>query len=348
MIQPQDLLIDVKNLRAYFSLREGIVKAVDGVSFQIPRGKVIGIVGESGSGKTVMARCLLRIEAPAKIVGGEIIHYLQNSGNPNQVDQINIHELNSSGEIIRSIRGNEISMVFQEPMTAFGPMHTIGNQIEETIRLHRNVQKDDARQLAEKALREVGMPRPEKALDSYPHQLSGGMRQRAMIAMALCCQPKLLIADEPTTALDVTTEFLILNLIREIQKSTYMSVLYITHSMPVISQIADEIIVMYLGKIVERANADQIFYSPKHPYTKALLMSIPRVDRSSSGRLEVIEGSLPDPYFRPNGCCFHPRCRSFIKGVCDRVEPPLLTSDDGSSVSCHLYHSEAVSGKVLS
>ena len=334
------LLIDIKDLKAYFYLRQGLVKAVDGISFQIKRGKILGLVGESGCGKSVTSRTLLRIEAPAKIVDGKISYFRHNEGsNPGSADDVTyINQLDPQGETIRNIRGNEISMIFQEPMTSFGPMHTIGNQIEEVFLLHGLCKTNqEARDLTEIALRQVGMPRPDKIINQYPHQLSGGMRQRAMIAMALACQPKLLIADEPTTALDVTTEAQILDLIRELQSSFGMAVLFITHSLAVVSKMADEIIVMYLGKIAERASVDVLFYAPKHPYTQALMRSIPRVDREPGGKLEVIQGSISDPYTRPVGCYFHPRCLNHMPGICDVIEPAERVLEDGSTVYCHLY-----------
>jgi oligopeptide/dipeptide ABC transporter ATP-binding protein len=336
MISDPSLLIDMRDLKTYFHLRQGVVKAVDGVSFQIKRGKVLGLVGESGCGKSVTSRTLLRIEAPAKIEGGDICYYPHNEGSADDV--IYINKLDPYGEAIRNIRGNEISMIFQEPMTSFGPMHTIGNQIEEVLLLHgRCKTKVEARDAAEALLKQVGMPRPDAIISQYPHQLSGGMRQRAMIAMALACRPKLLIADEPTTALDVTTEAQILDLIKELQATFGMAVLFITHSLAVISKMADEIIVMYLGKIVEQASVDVLFYAPKHPYTRALMRSIPRVDQEPGGRLEVIQGSISDPYTRPTGCYFHPRCPNSMPGICDVIEPAGKVLEDGSIVYCHLY-----------
>jgi oligopeptide/dipeptide ABC transporter ATP-binding protein len=333
-------LIDIHDLKAYFFLRQGLVKAVDGISFQIKRGKILGLVGESGCGKSVTSRTLLRIEAPAKIINGDIRYFPHNGGlHPDsKADVIHLNKLDPFGETIRNIRGNEISMIFQEPMTSFGPMHTIGNQIEEVFLLHGLCKTNqEARDLTEIALRQVGMPRPDKIINQYPHQLSGGMRQRAMIAMALACQPKLLIADEPTTALDVTTEAQILDLIKELQSTFGMAVLFITHSLAVISKMADEIIVMYLGKVVEWASVDVLFYAPKHPYTRALMRSIPRVDREPGGKLEVIQGSISDPYTRPTGCYFHPRCLNHMPGICDVIDPTEKVLEDGSMVYCHLY-----------
>ena len=326
-----DLLLEIKNLKVSFYLREGVVQAVDGISFQIPRGRVMGLVGESGCGKTVASKSIMRIEPPAILESGEINFYRTPD------DSVKLHELDPKGEEIRKVRWKEISMIFQEPMTSFGPMHTIGNQIEEALLLHLPLSESEAKEQATEALRSVGMPRPSIVMNQYPHQLSGGMRQRAMIAMALCCHPSLLIADEPTTALDVTTEAQILELLRERQQALGMSILYITHNLAVIAQIVDEISVMYLGKIVEHADVETLFADPKHPYTRALLGSIPRVDQDPTDRLVAIEGAVPDPYSRPPGCPFHPRCQSFIEGVCDAMEPPTTTMPDGTTVNCFLY-----------
>ena len=336
-------LLDIKNLKVAFFLREGKVQAVDGITLQIPRGRVIGLVGESGCGKTVASKAILRIEYPAVIEAGEMLfHRTADGADPTP---IKLHELDPRGEEMRAIRWKEISMIFQEPMTSFGPMHTIGNQIEEALMLHEAVSEKEAREKAVEALNNVKMPRPSVVMDQYPHQLSGGMRQRAMIAMALSCRPSLLIADEPTTALDVTTEAQILELLKERQQVLGMSILYITHNLAVIAQIADEIIVMYLGKIVERSRVEILFYGPKHPYTRALLGSIPRVDQDPHGRLTAIEGAVPDPYSRPQGCPFHPRCPEFMKGICDVKEPQPVSLPDGSSVSCFLYtESDQVKG----
>lgn len=326
-----DSLLEIKNLKVGFSLREGKVQAVDGISFQIPRGRVLGLVGESGCGKTVASKAIMRIEAPAVIEAGEILFHRT------PTDTVRLHELDDKGDEVRAVRWKEISMIFQEPMTSFGPMHTIGNQIEEALILHQKLDPKLATEKAIEALKSVGMPRPAVVMTQYPHQLSGGMRQRAMIAMALSCRPSLLIADEPTTALDVTTEAQILELLAERQQALGMSILYITHNLAVIAQIADEIIVMYLGKIVEHADVQTLFDSPKHPYTRALLGSIPRVDQDPEGRLVAIEGAVPDPYSRPKGCPFHPRCPEFMKGVCDVAEPPSVTMPGGTTVNCFLY-----------
>ncbi|MBV7331038.1 ABC transporter ATP-binding protein [Chloroflexi bacterium TSY] len=339
------VLIEVRNMKTHFFLEQGTVRAVDGVDFTVNRGQTVGLVGESGCGKSITARSILRIvPSPGKIVDGEILYHrpqmgLDGSGMSEEV--IDLVQLDDRGQEIRSIRGGEISMVFQEPMTSLSPVHTIGNQITEAIRLHRDVTKEEARQQTIDILERVNMPQPQRIIDRYPHQLSGGMRQRAMIAMALSCRPTLLIADEPTTALDVTTQAQILTLMRDLQESFGMAIIFITHDLGVIAQMVDHVIVMYLGEAVETADVDTIFYDPKHPYTQALLQSIPQLGAKSvaekSGPLSAIRGSVPDPYSIPTGCPFHPRCRHAIKGVCDEKDPPFLEVSAGHKVRCVLY-----------
>jgi len=332
------LLLEVRNLKTYFFLDEGTVRAVDGVDFEVRQGQTLGVVGESGCGKSVTAQSILRIvPPPGRIVEGEILlHRMRHTGSSG-TDVIDLVKLDPKGKEMRSVRGAEIAMVFQEPMTSFSPVHTIGDQIMEAIILHQKVDKAEARERAIEMLKMVGMPKPEQTIDSYPHQLSGGMRQRAMIAMALSCHPSLLIADEPTTALDVTTEAQILELMRDLQQQLGMAILYITHDLGVIAEMAEEVIVMYLGKIVERADVDSIFYEPLHPYTRALLKSIPRIGRKAKQRLESIKGVVPDPYAIPKGCSFHPRCSKATPGLCDREEPPYVQVKSGHLVRCHLY-----------
>jgi peptide/nickel transport system ATP-binding protein len=328
----KNTILEVKDLKVAFKMRQGEVTAVNGVSFQLAKGKVLGVVGESGSGKSVTARALMRIEAPGKIIGGQI-----NFNSP-KYGEVKIHKMDTTGERIRSIRWKEIAMIFQEPMTSFGPMHSFGNQISEVIMLHDKRNKADALELAIESLRSVGMPRPEKVVNQYPHQISGGQRQRAMIAMALACNPEILIADEPTTALDVSTEAQILEVLAERQKTLNTSILYISHNLGVVANIADEVMVMYLGQIVEHAPVAELFSDPKHPYTVALLNSIPRIDREYNGqKLEVLKGSIPDPYNHPTGCKFHPRCPQAIKGICDKSQPQQYKISEEWSVSCHLY-----------
>ncbi len=331
-----DTLLEINDLRVYFYLDEGTVKAVDGVSFTVKRGQTLCVVGESGCGKSVTARAILNIvPRPGKIVDGEILLHRQKPDG--QVEVIDLAALSPTGKEIRAIRGAEISMVFQEPMTSFSPVHTIGSQIMEAILLHQDVTKEQARESAVEMLRRCGLPRPEHVVDQYPWELSGGMRQRAMIARALVCRPSLLIADEPTTALDVTTETQILALMRELQQELGMAILFITHDLGVVAEMADEVIVMYLGQVVERADVIPIFREPKHPYTQALLRSIPKIDRQRRKRLDTIEGMVPDPYNIPPGCPFHPRCTAFMPGLCDQMEPPVYDTGDGHLARCLLY-----------
>jgi oligopeptide/dipeptide ABC transporter ATP-binding protein len=322
-----DLLLDVRNLRTYFPLDEGTVRAVDGVSYRIRRGRTLGIVGESGSGKSVTAQSILRIvPKPGRIISGEIWYHRAGA------EPIDLAGLDHRGEQIRSIRGKEIAYISQEPMAALSPVHTIGHVITERMRLHLRVGKDEARQRAVDVLTRTGMPRPKQALDRYPHQLSGGQRQRAIIALALSCSPQLLIADEPTTALDVTTEAQILDLMRDLQQAMGMAMQYITHNLGVVAELADDVMVMYLGKPVEYGTVDEIFFNPRHPYTRALLRSIPRLGKKSNERLESIKGMVPDPYRVPPGCAFHPRCPLYVKGVCD--EPPYAEVTPGHFALC--------------
>ncbi|HXF61853.1 MAG TPA: ABC transporter ATP-binding protein [Caldilineaceae bacterium] len=348
-LQRQPMLLEVKNLKTYFFLDQGVVRAVDGVDFSVRRGQTVGLVGESGCGKSVLARSILRIvPSRGKIVDGQILFHQPLDESPRPVASANgsattidLVKLDPMGDQMRSIRGAEISMVFQEPMTSLSPVHTIGNQIIEAIMLHQEVSKEQARRQAIEMLARVNMPQPQRTLDRYPHQLSGGMRQRAMIAMALSCRPSLLIADEPTTALDVTTQAQILTLMRDLQRDFGMAIIFITHDLGVIAQMVDYVVVMYLGQVVEMADVDSIFYDPKHPYTQSLLRSIPRLGRKSaegaSGRLAAIRGSVPDPYSIPTGCPFHPRCRMAIRGVCNVKDPPFLELAPGRKVRCVLY-----------
>jgi len=334
------LLLEVKNLHTKFFLDEGTVHAVDGADFNLYRGQTLGVVGESGCGKSVTARSILRIvPRPGKITEGQILYH-----RPNRDDRTgaatrltDLTALDDRGPEIRSIRGAEISMVFQEPMTSLSPVHTVGSQIIEAIMLHQSVSKEEARNNAIEVLDHVGMPQPRRTVDRYPHELSGGMRQRCMIAMALSCHPSLLIADEPTTALDVTTEAQILQLMRNLQEELGMAIMFITHNLGVIAQMTRDVIVMYLGKVVEAGNVDDIFYNATHPYTQALLRSIPRVGRKSRERLESISGNVPDPYNVPSGCPFYPRCMQFMRGVCDKQDPPMIEVGPGHRARCHLY-----------
>ena len=328
-------VLSVRDLRTYFFAEDGVVKAVDGASFDVHAGRTLGIVGESGCGKSVTARSILRIvERPGRIVSGEI--RLRRVGDGGEDD---LARLDPQSHDMRRIRGGEIGLVFQEPMSSFSPVHSVGNQIVETMRLHLGLDRPTARARAIDLLRLVGIPRPERRIDEYAFQLSGGLRQRAMIATALCCGPRILIADEPTTALDVTTQAQILALLRELQARERMAIVLITHNLGVVAEMCDEVAIMYLGRVVERGPVDAIFHSPQHPYTRALLRSIPSVHARVRTKLPAITGSLPHPYRRPGGCLFHPRCGEAIRGVCERHEPELqsvATAD--RTVSCFLHH----------
>jgi peptide/nickel transport system ATP-binding protein len=332
-------LLSVRNLKTYFPQDEGTVKAVDGASFDVHSGRTLGIVGESGCGKSITARSILRIvDRPGRIVAGQILFQRQNVADAADVDaMVDLTQLTSYGEEMRAIRGAEIALILQEPMSSFSPVHTVGNQIIEAILLHQQVDKREARARAIDMLRRVGIPLPEQRLEAYAYQLSGGLRQRAMIAMALSCNPRLLIADEPTTALDVTTQAQILDLMRHLQQEYGMAIMLITHDLGVVAEMADDVVVMYLGRIVEQASVDEIFYAPKHPYTQALLRSIPHIRAKSRERLASITGFVPHPYNRPPGCPFHPRCASFMPGVCDRREPELQQIGEKHAASCFLY-----------
>ena len=325
-------LLEVKDVKTHFFSDEGLVKAVDGVNLSLKRGQTLCVVGESGCGKSVTARSILRIiPPPGRIIAGEIL-FRQRDGKT-----IDLARLDPKGRDIRSIRGSEISMIFQEPMSSLSPVHTIGSQIMEAITLHLPVTKQEARKRAVSMLDLVGIPRASQQLDAYSFELSGGMRQRAMIAIALACEPQLLIADEPTTALDVTTQANILDLLRDLQGDSGMSVLFITHDLGVVAEIADEVVVMYLGRDVESGDVDAIFHAPKHPYTRALLQSIPRYDSRERRRLYSIKGSVPHPFERPSGCPFHPRCDDFIPERCDNVDPQRQGIGEAHHVRCLLY-----------
>ncbi len=309
------VVLDVKDLRTHFLMPGGTVRAVDGVSYTLHRGRTLGIVGESGCGKSVTAQSVLGIvPRPGRNVGGTVTLTRRDGTN------LELTSLDPRGKVIRSVRGNEIAYIFQEPMSALSPIHTIGHQITEVIRLHTGAKRDEARFRAETVMRQVGLPRPDAVLDRYPHQLSGGMRQRAVIGIALACNPGILIADEPTTALDVTTEAVILDLVRSLQKEGGMAIQFITHNLGVIAEIADEVVVMYMGRQVERAPVSQLFHAPQHPYTQALLRSMPRLGHRAHERLEAIQGMVPDPYDVPPGCAFHTRCRHYVPGTCDSPE----------------------------
>jgi oligopeptide/dipeptide ABC transporter ATP-binding protein len=329
-----DTLIEVKDLRIHFFTDEGVVRAVDGVDLTVKRGETLALVGESGCGKSVACRALLHIvHSPGRIVSGEILYH-RNVGN-GRSEVMDIAQLNPRGRRIRDIRGKEIAMIFQEPMTSLSPMYTVGNQITENILLHTQKTRQEARALSVELLNKVGIPRPERLVDEYPFRLSGGMRQRAMIAMALSCNPNVLIADEPTTALDVTTQANILDLMLDLQKQYHMALLFITHDLGVVAEIADDVAVMYLGRIVERSDADTIFNIPRHPYTQALLRSIPKIAMKRE-ELDPIKGMVPNPYRRPGGCPFHPRCTEAIS-ECRTIVPAITQLDENHTVECLLY-----------
>ena len=327
-----ETLLEVKDVKTHFFTDEGVVKAVDGVNLSLKRGQTLCVVGESGCGKSVTAHSILRIvPRPGEIVSGEI-RFRQRDR-----ETIDLARMDPRGREIRKIRGGEISMIFQEPMSSLSPVHTIGIQLMEAILLHLPVTKQEARKRAVSMLELVGIPRASEQLDAYSFELSGRMRQRAMIAIALACEPQLLIADEPTTALDVTTQANILDLIRDLQKDSGMSVLFITHDLGVVAEIADDVVVMYLGRDVESGTVDSIFHDPKHPYTRALLQSIPRYDIRGSQRLYSIKGTVPHPFDRPSGCPFHPRCDDFMADHCNMIDPQRHSVSQEHSVRCLLY-----------
>ncbi|HEY3510871.1 ABC transporter ATP-binding protein [Kribbella sp. NPDC051137] len=330
-------LLEVRSLRTHFELGDGVVKAVDGVSLTVPRGRTLAVVGESGCGKSVTARSILRlVEKPARIVGGEILLYDDDAG-ASGAEPLDL--LAAKDKRLRQVRWADIAMVFQEPMASLSLVHTIGDQIVEAVRLHENVGKQAARERAIEMLDRVGIPDPKRRVDSYPFELSGGMRQRAMIAMALSCRPRLLIADEPTTALDVTTQAQILDLLQDLQQELGMAIMLITHDLGVAAQVADEVAVMYLGEVVEQGPASAVLRKPKHPYTQALVRSVPRLGQSQQDRLVAVRGTVPPPYERPSGCRFHPRCDAFMAGKCDTTVPARVRSDE-IDVACLLYGEE--------
>jgi oligopeptide/dipeptide ABC transporter ATP-binding protein len=330
----KEKLLEVEGLKTYFFLKEGTVRAVEGADFSIDKGGTVGIVGESGCGKSVAAFSILQlVDPPGRVVGGSIKWHRSTpeGGKENVVDLAALHPRSRE---IRTVRGGEISMIFQEPMVSLGPVHTIGSQITEAIRQHQSLGKDEARAKAIEWLDKVGIPEPERRFSSYSFQLSGGMRQRAMIAMALSCIPSLLIADEPTTALDVTTQAQILELMNQLQADLGMAIMLITHNLGVVAENCGEVVVMYLGQVVEKAPTDAIFHDPLHPYTRALLNSVPVLGSGKKGKLDTIEGSVPDAFARPSGCPFHPRCPSMVPGTCEKELVPLYELPDGRRVRC--------------
>jgi len=320
-------LLEVNNLRTHFPTRRGLVRAVDGVSFYLDRGELLGLVGESGCGKSMTALSVMRLIAPpGKIVEGEILFDGQDL-------------LKLSDAEMRQMRGDDIAMIFQDPMTSLNPVFTVGEQIAEALRLHRKLSRKEAKRAAIEAMREVAIPDPARRIDDYPHQLSGGMRQRVMIAMALACNPKLLIADEPTTALDVTIQAQILELLDELRKQRELAVLLITHDLGVVAEVADRVAVMYTGRIVEESPVDELFARPKHPYTEGLLRSVPKLTSehvTRKERLETIDGTVPRPTDLPPGCHFAPRC-SHRMPRCTEGDIPLYQLENDVQVRCVLY-----------
>ena len=325
-----DNVLELDGLQVYFYTEEGEVRAVDGVSFKMKRGKVMALVGESGCGKSVTSYSVLRlIQKPGKTMGGTITFH------PREGDSVDVTALDEKSEALFDLRGGKISMIFQEPMTALSPVHTVGNQICEAILLHQDVTPQQARERAIEMLSKVGIPGAEQRIDQYPFEMSGGMRQRVVIAMALVCDPELLIADEPTTALDVTIQAQILKLMKDLQADLGTSVLLITHDLGVVAQAADEVAVMYLGRVVERSDVRTIMKKPRHPYTIGLLESLPSVSMDQA-ELPSIKGSVPSLAEIPSGCPFHPRCEFHKPGVCDiGGPPPMTTFADGHDVACY-------------
>lgn len=336
-----NILLEIKDLRVSFPLDEGTVRATEGVNLTIHRGEVLGVVGESGCGKSVTAHSILRIiPTPGRIDSGQILFHPDGNSESNGNGSIDLARLSPTGSEIRDIRGKDIAMIFQEPMSSFSPVHTIGSQIEEAILLHQMVSPEQARKRTIELLRLVGISGAEQRVDNFPHQFSGGMRQRAMIAMALSCTPSLLIADEPTTALDVTIQAQILDLMRDLQKRIGMAVMFITHNLGVIAQIADTVAIMYLGQVVEYGPVREILRNPKHPYTVDLLRAVPRLGKTAGQRLVAIEGTIPSPFQRPSGCPFHTRCSKMMPGRCDVHMPAVTQLDDKHTVRCLLYEPE--------
>ncbi len=335
----RETILSVKDLRTYFHLRHGTLKAVDGISFDIHKGELIGLVGESGCGKSVTARSLLNLVRPPGEVLGEIIYHDNGS-------TVNIADMDPDSKEIREIRGDAMTMVFQEPMNAFSMVHTVGHQIMEGILLHRDVNKREAREMAVKLLADVGIANPEQRVDDFPFQLSGGMRQRAMIAMAIATDPRLLICDEPTTALDVSVQAQILRLIKDLQEDRGMAVIFITHDLAVIAQIAERVMVMYLGKIVEQAPVREIFHNPLHPYTRKLLAAVPDVTFDDTGegrtRLQTIDGFVPEPIGLPDQCVFYDRCDVKTHRCQLGNNPGLVEVNPEHYVRCSIYDKEVV------
>ena len=333
VVNNTDPILEIKNLKTYYFLENATVRAVDGVNLTLPRKTTIGVVGESGCGKSVMARSVMRLieSPPGKIVDGEINLHRKSTG-----EVIDIAKLESTGSEMRQIRGGEIAIVFQEPMMSLNPLYTIGEQIAEAVRIHQKLGKKDALDRALEMLTKVQISAPKQRLHEYPHQLSGGMRQRVMIALALSCNPSILIADEPTTALDVTVQSQILDLMNELQDDFDTSIIMITHNLGVVSHMASEVVVMYLGKVVERADTRDLFHEPLHPYTKGLLNSIPIIGKKGKKQLIPIKGMVPLPTEQITGCAFAARC-PHVMSICHEKEPALRDVQTGHQAACWLY-----------
>ena len=329
-----DVLLEVKDLKVHFQMNEGLLKAVDGVDLTVREGRTLGIVGESGCGKSVTNQALIGIVPHPGVVTGQIL--LHKKRGVTLEKPIDIVKLPRNGKEIRSIRGGDIGMIFQEPMKAFSPVHTIANQLCEGIMLHVEPNKKKAWDIALHALKQVGVNNPRQRMNEYPHQLSGGMRQRAMIAMALSCNPAILIADEPTTALDVTMQAQVLKLMNDLKQKFNSAVIFITHDLGVIAEMSDDVAVMYLGRVVEYTDVDTLFHNPRHPYTIALLQSIPSVTRKAKSELEVIEGTVPYPMNMKPGCGFYSRCKKRVDGLCNVQDVPLVDIGNGHKVRCML------------
>jgi oligopeptide/dipeptide ABC transporter ATP-binding protein len=345
--------LEVRDLTVEFATDRGPLRAVDGVSFAVAPGRTLAIVGESGCGKSVAMRAVLQlVEPPGRIVSGQILFRQRASTNGEAASPgglVDLARLAPRGAAMREIRGAEIALIPQEPMAAFSPVHTVGDQIVEALLLHQRkwrptgpaLSRGEARQMTAELFRDVGISMPGERVDAYAWQLSGGLRQRAMIAMALSCRPRLLIADEPTTAIDVTTQAQVLNLLRELQRRHSTAIVFITHDLGVIAQLAHHVVVMYLGRVMEQGSVDDIFHAPRHPYTRALLRSIPSLLAEPQSLLPTIAGSIPHPLGRPPGCAFHPRCRDAMPGVCDQHAPALKMVAPAQTAACFLYHREA-------
>ncbi len=329
-----EVVLEIKELKVSFKTDEGMVKAVDGVNYTVKHGQTLGIVGESGSGKSVTSFAVMQLLPKIAYVEGSIVLHRKDGS------LVEITQLKSNSREMRHIRGGEVAIIFQEPMSSFSPVHSIGDQIMEAILYHRDVNKKQAQEIAIDMLDRVGIANPRQRFKQYPFELSGGMRQRAMVAVALSSSPSLLIADEPTTALDVTIQAQVLELMKELQDEFGMAIMFITHNLGVIAQIADEIAVMYLGGVVERGPRREIFHDPKHPYTLNLLHAIPRIGKTTGQRLVAIEGQTPSPLDRPPGCRFHTRCQRMIGGRCDVDIPKITQISDNHSVNCFLYEPE--------